>query len=1037
MAQPNIYRATIEPGFNGGLMLDKFLIGGVRIVATKAQRNAIPFLSRRLDAEASTLCIVTSEQRIYQLLNNPTGNTSDSDWNVFELGAGSAFRPVGDWDSSNSDIVLSDTGAAGRNGEFYFVKNTPTPTTVQFDDLFNNEPTEVVNGDLVVSVGNRWILVKSSVTWDSISKPSVITDYVDGIVIAHSHAMSDITGLTDALATKFDVDSLADTTADFDDVPDDAPVGVGFLRQWYYTTSQVYTKAEVYNKTETYTKSEVDGLIAGIDTTTDHGSLTGLLDDDHPQYLTNGRGDARYIKLSGTSNLTGAITVSSSSGQNVTFSGASSSFVVNRTGTKTVNLTLDPGSGGFGSGGLSFTVQSSGAGLYLKSDNNLLEIGTTAADMSLRLGVPDYSLTSSGSQNHNFYFGSPALAETIASGNTNAFNIIISDDAVVTNNGNSGSVLGDCYLIGGDSNTLLINSGAVTRMGASGITGGIFNKITVSGITQLFAQHIVGGAFNNITISNYNETSSIIVAGYNNLVTAPDQAVAMGYYAQADGHASLAFGDVTTYFTPTDTIAGLSTATHHTGTVYRVLAKGKHAINMSANSTAQTSGNGALADYSVIFGGIDGHIPSDATGSVVISGNGINARAGETYQVYVPNFNIVTTPSNDNTLTQILARDATTGQIKYRSASSIATTFGTVGQIPFTNSGGTAFQYSSQLVYTISSNNFVHGADISVSGVGANSNNFIVGNNHTYTATANARWNHIHGEEHTLNASVGKIEDSCILGGDASTLSCTGSGTLGMILATIVGGGIHLINNPNANTLSNGAIIAGGVRNTIIESIGFGTPFGSVNGSGIFAGTLNFVTGHAGLVLGGIKGEAAGLYSMVHGFMADMTNGNDQTSAPRVLASGNNAINFSANSNSQTSGHGALANYCGILFGTDHHIPSDATSSAVIGGDGISVGAGVTNTVHFPKVRFGLGNSASITQADTNDNIVVRNATTGELELRDALSMNKVPTYTVSTLPSASTAAKIIYVSNETGGAVLAFSDGTNWRRVTDRNVVS
>jgi len=31
----------------------------------------------------------------------------------------------------------------------------------------------------------------------------------------------------------------------------------------------------------------------------------------------------------------------------------------------------------------------------------------------------------------------------------------------------------------------------------------------------------------------------------------------------------------------------------------------------------------------------------------------------------------------------------------------------------------------------------------------------------------------------------------------------------------------------------------------------------------------------------------------------------------------------------------------------------------------------------------------------------------------------------------------VIYVSNETGGATLAFSDGTNWRRVQDRAVVS
>lgn len=30
---------------------------------------------------------------------------------------------------------------------------------------------------------------------------------------------------------------------------------------------------------------------------TDHGALAGLGDDDHPQYLTAGRGDSRYAKL--------------------------------------------------------------------------------------------------------------------------------------------------------------------------------------------------------------------------------------------------------------------------------------------------------------------------------------------------------------------------------------------------------------------------------------------------------------------------------------------------------------------------------------------------------------------------------------------------------------------------------------------------------------------------------------------------------------------------------------------------------------------
>ena len=51
----------------------------------------------------------------------------------------------------------------------------------------------------------------------------------------------------------------------------------------------------------------------------------------------------------------------------------------------------------------------------------------------------------------------------------------------------------------------------------------------------------------------------------------------------------------------------------------------------------------------------------------------------------------------------------------------------------------------------------------------------------------------------------------------------------------------------------------------------------------------------------------------------------------------------------------------------------------------------------------------------------------------------KASNYAVAGVPSASTsgAGSMIYVSDETGGAVIAFSDGTDWRRVTDRVVIS
>jgi len=67
----------------------------------------------------------------------------------------------------------------------------------------------------------------------------------------------------------------------------------------YYTQSQVYTQTQL-NAGQLdgryYTKSEVTTISGNIVTqiVVDHGSLTGLTDDDHTQYLNTTRGDARY-----------------------------------------------------------------------------------------------------------------------------------------------------------------------------------------------------------------------------------------------------------------------------------------------------------------------------------------------------------------------------------------------------------------------------------------------------------------------------------------------------------------------------------------------------------------------------------------------------------------------------------------------------------------------------------------------------------------------------------------------------------------------
>lgn len=56
--------------------------------------------------------------------------------------------------------------------------------------------------------------------------------------------------------------------------------------------------------------------------------------------------------------------------------------------------------------------------------------------------------------------------------------------------------------------------------------------------------------------------------------------------------------------------------------------------------------------------------------------------------------------------------------------------------------------------------------------------------------------------------------------------------------------------------------------------------------------------------------------------------------------------------------------------------------------------------------------------------------------------LNKTPTpsasFSVSSVPDATLyTGNIIFVSDESGGATIAFSDGTNWRRAQDRAIIS
>lgn len=102
--------------------------------------------------------------------------------------------------------------------------------------------------------------------------------------------------------------------------------------------------------------------------------------------------------------------------------------------------------------------------------------------------------------------------------------------------------------------------------------------------------------------------------------------------------------------------------------------------------------------------------------------------------------------------------------------------------------------------------------------------------------------------------------------------------------------------------------------------------------------------------------------------------------------------------------------------------------------DGAPGGSSVPTSLNFYTGSTGTTERMRVTSG--GDVGIGVSAPTARLDVDGAV---KVKSYLKTALPSASAsgAGAMIYVSNEIGGAVIAFSDGASWRRVTDRATVS
>lgn len=114
----------------------------------------------------------------------------------------------------------------------------------------------------------------------------------------------------------------------------------------------------------------------------------------------------------------------------------------------------------------------------------------------------------------------------------------------------------------------------------------------------------------------------------------------------------------------------------------------------------------------------------------------------------------------------------------------------------------------------------------------------------------------------------------------------------------------------------------------------------------------------------------------------------------------------------------------GFRFGGDIRVVATAaTPSSTDMQSRVEIRAAAAGSVSATEIaRFETANGLSMFGA----NIVI-----------DASRLFRARSYTVATLPGTPAAGAIAYCSNETGGAVQVFGDGTNWRRVTDRAVAA
>lgn len=163
------------------------------------------------------------------------------------------------------------------------------------------------------------------------------------------------------------------------------------------TRAQLNTAAAAggLNAGELYLVTDESKIAVGVSTTayadiggvTDHGGLSGLADDDHPQYHNDARGDARYLPLTGGT-LTGPVVTTGA------FTGSQRTvYAAVNTDTSSgsqVTVTLQSGSGTAGIVGKAaaeYSIVPAWTGRLFVDNNDGVALSSTAGSVDICTGA--------------------------------------------------------------------------------------------------------------------------------------------------------------------------------------------------------------------------------------------------------------------------------------------------------------------------------------------------------------------------------------------------------------------------------------------------------------------------------------------------------------------------------------------------------------------------------------------------------------------------------------------------------------------------